>query len=239
MGAAVAVADVDADGHPDLYVTNSKEGSKNRLYRNRGDGTFEDVAERFGVADLNRPRDRRVDGRRVRRLRQRRLRGSVPLRGAGPSSFTTTAGRGFTRVDRAGARCRRGRTSTPRCGSTSIATAGSICSSAATIPERLNLWNLADTKIMPESFEYANNGGRKYLYRNLGGGRFEEVSAQGRPELDALGAGRGRGRSARHRLSRISSSPTTTACRSSSSTRAAASAKSGARPASATRRRAA
>jgi enediyne biosynthesis protein E4 len=29
---------------------------------------------------------------------------------------------------------------------------------------------------MPESFEYANNGGRKYLFRNLGGGRFEEVS---------------------------------------------------------------
>jgi hypothetical protein len=31
---------------------------------------------------------------------------------------------------------------------------------------------------MPESFEYANNGGRKYLYRNLGQGRFEEVSAR-------------------------------------------------------------
>jgi hypothetical protein len=30
---------------------------------------------------------------------------------------------------------------------------------------------------MPESFEYASNGGRKYLYRNLGNGRFEEVSA--------------------------------------------------------------
>ena len=43
--------------------------------------------------------------------------------------------------------------------------------------EDVNLWKLADTKIMPESFEYANNGGRKYLYRNLGGGRFEEVSA--------------------------------------------------------------
>ena len=31
---------------------------------------------------------------------------------------------------------------------------------------------------MPESFEYAKNGGRKYLYHNLGGGRFEEVSAK-------------------------------------------------------------
>jgi hypothetical protein len=44
--------------------------------------------------------------------------------------------------------------------------------------EQINLWKLADTRIMPESFEYANNGGRKYLFRNLGGGRFEEVSAQ-------------------------------------------------------------
>ena len=45
-------------------------------------------------------------------------------------------------------------------------------------PESVNLWKLADTRMMPESFEYANNGGRKYLFRNLGGGRFEEVSAQ-------------------------------------------------------------
>jgi len=42
----------------------------------------------------------------------------------------------------------------------------------------INLSKLETTKIMPESFEYANNGGRKYLYRNLGGGRFEEVSAK-------------------------------------------------------------
>ena len=69
-------------------------------------------------------------------------------------------------------------------------------------PERLNLWKLADTKIMPESFEYANNGGRKYLYRNLGGGRFEEVSAKvglssTRWALAAVAAD-----SARHGLSR-------------------------------------
>ena len=53
MGAAVSVVDFDRDGLPDLYVTDSKEGSQNRLFRNRGDGTFEDVAERLGVADLN------------------------------------------------------------------------------------------------------------------------------------------------------------------------------------------
>jgi hypothetical protein len=55
MGAAVSVADFDRDGHADFYLTDSKEGSRNRLYRNRGDGTFEDVADRVGLADLNAP----------------------------------------------------------------------------------------------------------------------------------------------------------------------------------------
>ena len=45
-------------------------------------------------------------------------------------------------------------------------------------PENVNLWHLASTKMMPDSFEYAKNGGRKYLFHNLGGGKFEEVSAK-------------------------------------------------------------
>ncbi len=32
MGAAVSIVDFDRDGLPDLYVTDSKEGSKNQLY---------------------------------------------------------------------------------------------------------------------------------------------------------------------------------------------------------------
>ncbi len=39
--------DYDADGHPDLYVSNL--GGPNRLYHNNGDGTFTDVAEEAGV----------------------------------------------------------------------------------------------------------------------------------------------------------------------------------------------
>jgi hypothetical protein len=44
--------------------------------------------------------------------------------------------------------------------------------------EKLDLWHLKNTRMMPESFEYARNGGRKYLFHNLGNGRFEEVSQQ-------------------------------------------------------------
>ncbi len=41
-----AVLDFDGDGHPDLYIAG---GDGNRLYRNRGDGTFEDATARAGV----------------------------------------------------------------------------------------------------------------------------------------------------------------------------------------------
>ncbi|MGC4080673.1 MAG: VCBS repeat-containing protein [Vicinamibacterales bacterium] len=34
-------------------MTDSKESSRNRLYRNIGDGTFEDVADRLGLAEVN------------------------------------------------------------------------------------------------------------------------------------------------------------------------------------------
>jgi enediyne biosynthesis protein E4 len=53
MGASVSIVDFDRDGWPDIYVTNSAEGSKNHLYRNMHDGTFKDVAVELGLADVN------------------------------------------------------------------------------------------------------------------------------------------------------------------------------------------
>jgi hypothetical protein len=47
---AAAWGDYDGDGWADLYVAN--DFGRNNLYRNRGDGTFEDVAARAGVEDL-------------------------------------------------------------------------------------------------------------------------------------------------------------------------------------------
>jgi enediyne biosynthesis protein E4 len=61
-GAGGAILDYDNDGLPDIYLVNSgplegvthqKPGTvrePNRLYRNRGEGTFEDVTEKAGVA---------------------------------------------------------------------------------------------------------------------------------------------------------------------------------------------
>ena len=79
MGAAVSVVDFDRDGRPDLYVTDSREGSQNRLYPQ---SRRRHIRGRRGADGRRRPesrRDRRVDGRGVGRLRQRRLRGPVPL----------------------------------------------------------------------------------------------------------------------------------------------------------------
>jgi Flp pilus assembly protein TadD/peroxiredoxin len=48
----VSVGDFDNDGFDDLYVC-QPAGLPNRLYRNRGDGTFEDVTEKSGVGVLD------------------------------------------------------------------------------------------------------------------------------------------------------------------------------------------
>ena len=48
----VAAGDYDNDGWDDLYVS-QPAGLPNRLYRNRGDGTFEDVTEKAGVGVLD------------------------------------------------------------------------------------------------------------------------------------------------------------------------------------------
>jgi hypothetical protein len=45
-GAGCTAGDFDNDGHPDLYVTNFGDSV---LFRNRGDGTFEDVTDKAGV----------------------------------------------------------------------------------------------------------------------------------------------------------------------------------------------
>src|SRR5262249_34761605 len=45
-GHAVAVGDFDNDGHADLFLTRWQSYA---LYRNRGDGTFEDVTAKSGL----------------------------------------------------------------------------------------------------------------------------------------------------------------------------------------------
>ena len=177
MGASVAVADFDRDGWHDFYTTDSGEGSRNRLYRNLGDGTFRDVA---GVARGRRrqpARHRRLDGLALGRLRQRRLRGPVRLQ-VGPARAVPQRCRARpSRASPTRRASRRGSTPAAQPGWTSTATAASTCSSPATGTSGSTSGISKTTKMMPESFEYAKNGGRKYLFRNQGDGTFEDVTA--------------------------------------------------------------
>jgi hypothetical protein len=175
MGAAVSVADVDRDGWPDFYVTNSAIGSLNRLYRNNHDGTFTDIAAAAGVADVNR------DGTGVS---MGAVWGDYDNDGyedlflykyGRPELFHNEGGKTFTRVtDRAGLPSWVNANSAiwwdyDRDGHLDLLLAGYWS-------EDIDLWHLKTTKIMPESFEYAENGGRKYVLHNRGDGTFEDTT---------------------------------------------------------------
>jgi len=175
MGASVSVADFDRDGWQDFYVTNSAEDSGNRLYRNNGNGTFTDVAAAMGVADVNRT---------VTGVSMGTVWGDYDNDGyedlflykyGRPELFHNERGISFRRV-------------TEGTGLPPWVNAHSALwfdydldgrldlFLAGYWPEAVNLWKLETTKVMPESFEYAENGGRKYLLRNRGDGTFADVT---------------------------------------------------------------
>ncbi len=175
MGAAVSIVDFDRDGWDDIYVVNSKEGSHNALYRNQGDGTFRDVAAEVGLADLNLPGTGVSTGAVWGDYDNDGFEDVLIYKWGKPELFHNDGGKHFTRV-------------TEEAGLPAWVNANSAVwfdydgdgkldlFLGGYYPENVDLWHLKDTRMMPESFEYAQNGGRKYLFHNLGGGRFEEVS---------------------------------------------------------------
>lgn len=175
MGAAVAVADFDRDGWLDFYVTNSGEGSLNALYRNNGDGTFADVAAAMGVADVNRPGTGVSTGAVWGDYDNDGYEDLFLYKYGRPELFRNDGGVRFEPVtDRVGLPAWVNSNAAiwfdfDRDGWLDLFLGGYWS-------ESVDLWNLETTRIMPESFEYAENGGRNYLFRNLGDGTFEECA---------------------------------------------------------------
>jgi hypothetical protein len=175
MGAAVSIVDFDRDGWPDIYATNSGEGSKNALYRNQQNGTFKDVAGEVGLADLNQPGTGVSMGAVWGDYDNDGYEDVLLYKWGRPELFHNDAGKTFTRV-------------TDKAGLPSWVNANTAIwfdydgdgkldlFLGGYYPEDVDLWHLKNTRMMPESFEYAQNGGRKYLFHNLGNGAFEEVS---------------------------------------------------------------
>ena len=177
MGASVSIVDFDRDGWPDIYVTNSAIGSKNALYRNMHDGTFKDVAVELGIADVNQPGTGVSTGAVWGDYDNDGYEDLFLIKWGRPELFHNDQGRGFTRV-------------TEQAGLPPWINANTAVwldydgdglldlFVGGYYSETIDLWHLTTTRIMPERFEYAKNGGRKDLFHNLGNGKFEEVSAK-------------------------------------------------------------
>lgn len=177
MGASVTIVDYNQDGWPDIYVTNSREGTMNALYRNNHDGTFTDVAPELGIADVNKPGTGASMGAVWGDYDNDGYPDLFLIKWGKPELFHNDDGHGFTPVtDKAGL---------PKWMNANTATWFDYDGDGKLdlfvggyYNEDIDLWHLQTTKIMPDSFEYADNGGRKYLFHNLGNGKFDEVSAK-------------------------------------------------------------
>ncbi len=181
VGAAVSIGDVDGDGWPDFYLTNSRFGAPNALYRNRGDGTFEDVAAGAGIADLNREGDGVSMGSVWGDYDNDGREDLLVYRYGKLSLFHNVDGHRFDDVTAAAGLDRW------------INSNGAIWFDydrdgrldlyvTAYFRDDVDLWHLATTHIMHDSFEYATNGGKNRLFHNVGNGHFEDVT-------DAMGVG--------------------------------------------------
>lgn len=176
MGAGVSIVDFDNDGWQDFYLTNSEKGSANALYRNNKDGSFTDVAKDLGVANVNDDSTGVSMGAVWGDFDNDGFEDLLVYKWGKTELFKNNGGKNFTKVE--GIEFPKWANINSgiwfdfdRDGLLDIFLGGYF-------REGLDLWNLEDTRIMPESFEYAKNGGRKYLYKNLGDGKFEEVSKE-------------------------------------------------------------
>lgn len=175
MGASVSICDFNNDGWNDFYLTTSKTGEQNALYKNLSDGSFENVSTALGVGNIN------VSGTGVSM-------GSVwadynndgfedlfIYKWGKPELYLNLQGQGFESVSaKAGLPSWLNSNSAiwfdyNNDGNIDLLIGGYY-------NEQIDLWNLENTMIMPESFEYADNGGRNFLFENLGDGSFTDVT---------------------------------------------------------------
>jgi tetratricopeptide (TPR) repeat protein len=181
IGAAVAAGDYDNDGDVDLYLTTSRKGRPNRLYRNDGDGSFTEVGGPAGLADVNGDRgvsmdcvwgdydnDGWIDLYLVRWGRDSLFHND------GNGTFTEVTDQLFRRPD--GAR------------GTAWKNGAAALFLDYDLDGRLDLyvgnyfadhdlWNLETTRIMHDDFENSRNAGRNELFHQLPDGTFEDVAA--------------------------------------------------------------
>ncbi len=173
LGAAVAVADYDGDGWEDLFVTDSREGGANLLYRNRGGLAFEEVGAAAGVAAGNDAANASADalwldhdGDGDPDLLVVRFGQSLLYENRGDGTFRdVTAAAGLT-----------GRRNSITALAFDHDGDGDLDLLLGNYFAPVDLFDPDTPHFFPESFETAANGGGLTLLRN-DGGRFTDVTA--------------------------------------------------------------
>jgi len=177
MGAGIAVCDFDKDGFPDFYVTNSGENSKNVLFHNLGNGKFEDVAEKLGLADLNKDGTGTSQGALWGDFDNDGWEDLLVYKWGQARLFHNDQGKGFTDMTE--------KANLPRWMNCNAATLVDydrdgkldilLC---GYFDEQHDLWHLKTTKIMPDSLNFAHNGAVKHLLHNEGNLTFRDTTQE-------------------------------------------------------------
>jgi hypothetical protein len=177
MGAAVSIVDFDKDGWDDIYFTNSRTGSLNALYHNLRNGKFENVAPQMGLADVNQKGTGVSMGAVWGDFDNDGFEDLFLYKWGKPELFHNVGGKQFVNVTEG--------SGLPNWVNANCAIWFDFDNDGKLdlflggyYNENIDLSHLTTTKIMPESFRYANNGGRKYLFKNLGNGKFKDVTAE-------------------------------------------------------------
>ncbi len=173
LGASASVADFDGDGYDDVFVTDSKLGGKNHLYRNNHDFTFTDVAESAGVANANDEKNAVADSLWFDFNNDGKP-DLLVIRFGHNQLFQNMGNGKFKDVSKAAGID----------GYMNAITAiafdydrdGKLDLFVGSYFQPINIFKPDSPRFFPESFETANNGGGVTVYHNNGNGTFTDVT---------------------------------------------------------------
>jgi Flp pilus assembly protein TadD len=162
----ISVGDYDNDGFDDIYVC-QPSGIPNRLYRNRGDGTFEDATEQAGVGVID-----ATSSAIFADLRNSGLQDLIVVRTNGPLLFLN-AGDGTFHLKEDAFHF----ANAPQGSFTAVAVADYDLDGLVDVYFCLYSFyqGLSDYQF-PTPFYDAQNGPPNFLFRNRGNGEFDDVT---------------------------------------------------------------